>query len=161
VRGELLTAYAAARMAPEGTKLAKEILAEARKEHASDHAALAVALALSGYALVQFQAWSDAEPVLREALSLREKLEPDAWTTFNTRSLLGEALAGQKKYADARPLLVQGFDGLKARAAQIPDPFRVLRLGDAADRLVRLCEAQGMKEEAAKWRKEAEAVRKP
>jgi tetratricopeptide (TPR) repeat protein len=161
VRGELLTAYVAARMAPEGTKLAKELLAEARKEHVSDRAALAGALVQGGYALVQLQAWDEAEPALREALSLREKSEPEAWTTFNSRSLLGEALAGQKKYTEARPLLVQGFDGLKARAAQIPEPLRALRLGEAADRLVRLCEAQGMPEEAAKWRKEAEAVRKP
>jgi tetratricopeptide (TPR) repeat protein len=161
VRGELLTAYVAARQAPEGTKLAQEILAEARKEHAADSPALAGALAQGGYNLVQLRSWDEAEPVLREALRLREKLEPEAWTTFNTRSMLGEALASQNKYADAEPLLVQGFDGLKARAAQIPEQFRALRLTEAADRLVRLCEAQGKNEEAAKWRKEREAARKP
>jgi hypothetical protein len=122
---------------------------------------LAGALAQVGAALVQLQAWDEAESVLREALSLRERLEPDAWTTFNAQSLLGEAVAGQQKYADARPLLVHGFDGLKARAARIPAPLRALRLGEAADRLARLCEAQGEKEEAAKWRQEAETIRKP
>jgi hypothetical protein len=161
VRGELLVAYVAARKGPEGTKLAKEILAEARREHAAGSAALANAMAQGGSSLLQLEGWDEAEPVLREVLRLREKLEPDAWTTFNARSLLGGALAGQKKYADAEPLLVQGFAGLKARAAQIPQQYRTLRLGEAADRLVRLCEAQGKKEEAAKWRKEAEAIRKP
>jgi tetratricopeptide (TPR) repeat protein len=161
VRRQLLTAYVAARKAPEGTKLVKEILAEARKEYAAGSAELAGALAQNGYSLTQLEAWDEAEPVLREALRIREKIEPGAWTTSNVRSLLGEALAGQRKYADAGPLLVQGFDGLKARVAQIPEPFRALRLGEAADRLVRLCEVQGKKEEAAKWRKEGEAVRKP
>jgi tetratricopeptide (TPR) repeat protein len=160
-RAELLTAYVAARKIPEGTKLVKEMLAEARREHAAGSAALASALAKSGGDLAQLDAWDEAEPVLREALSLREKLQPEAWTTFNARSMLGGVLAGQKKYAAAEPLLVQGFSGLKARATQIPEQYRALRLGEAADRLVRLYEAQGKKEEAARWRKEAEAVRKP
>jgi hypothetical protein len=160
-RGELLAAYVAARKTPEGTKLAKELLAEARREHAAGSLELASALAQDGAALVELGHCDDAEPVLREVLRLRERLEPEAWTTFNARSLLGGALAGQKKYADARPLLEQGFAGLKARAEQIPEPYRAPRLGEAADRLVRLCEAQGKPEEAANWRKEAEAVRKP
>jgi hypothetical protein len=136
------------------------MLASARREHAAGSPALANALVGAGANLVQLEAWDEAEPVLREGLALREKLEPEAWHTFNARSLLGAALAGQKKYADARPLLVQGFEGLKARTAQIPERYRV-RLHEAADRLVRLCEAQGTNEEAAQWRKEAEAVRKP
>ena len=161
VRGELLTTYVAARKVPEAQKLAKEILTEARQEHAADSSALAGVLAQVGNALVELESWDEAEPVLREALRIRVEREPDAWTTFNSQSLLGAALAGQKKYADAAPLLMQGFDGLKARSAMIPEPVRALRLSEAADRLVRLCEAQGKKDEAATWRKEAEAVRKP
>jgi tetratricopeptide (TPR) repeat protein len=161
VRGELVTAYIAARQVPEAMKLVKEILAEARQEHAADGRALAGALVQAGQSLVRLGSWDEAESVLREALRLREKLEPEAWNTFNAQSLLGEALAGQKKYADAESMLVQGFDGLKARAAQIPEQYRALRLAEAADRLVRLCEAQGRNEEAAKWRKEREATRKP
>jgi tetratricopeptide (TPR) repeat protein len=160
IRGALLAAYVTARKVPEGTKLAKEMLAEARREHTAGSPALATALVQAGVSLVQLEAWDEAEPVLREGLRLREKLDPEAWNTFNALSLLGAALAGQKKYADARPLLVQGFDGLKARAAQIPEQYRAPRLSEAADRLVRLYEAQGKKEEAANWRKEAEAVRK-
>jgi tetratricopeptide (TPR) repeat protein len=161
VRRELLTAYIAARKAPQALKLVKDILAQARKEYPAGSIGLGGALTDGGYNLVQLGAWGEAEAVLRESLRIREKEQPDAWNTFNTRSLLGAALAGQEKYADARPLLVQGFEGLKARAAQIPEPVRALRLGEAADRLVRLYEAQGKKEEAAKWRKEAAAVRKP
>jgi hypothetical protein len=42
----------------------------------------------------------------------REKKEPDAWTTFNTKSLLGGALLGRKKCADAEPLLMAGYAGM-------------------------------------------------
>jgi hypothetical protein len=64
----------------------------------------AAKLAQMGLELLQQQKWAEAEPLLRKSLALREKLQPDAWTTCNTRSLLGGALLGQKKYADAEPL---------------------------------------------------------
>jgi serine/threonine protein kinase len=101
---------------------------------------------------------ADAEPILRETLAIREKKEPDAWGTFNTRSLLGGALLGQHKYAEAEPLLKAGYDGLKQRQAKIPPEAKV-RLTDALERLVRLYEATGQKDEAAKWRKELKAAR--
>jgi tetratricopeptide (TPR) repeat protein len=156
VQGELLTAYAAAGKVPEGLKLANKMLAQVRKEHAANSTALGNALVSVGTALVQMKCWEQAEPVLREALRIREKAQPDAWTTFNVRSVLGEALAGQKKYGEAEPLLVQGFEGMKKRAAQITPPYRRLRLSEAAARLVSLYEALKKKDEAAKWRKEHE-----
>src|SRR5262249_46603206 len=61
-----------------------------------------------------------AEPVLRECLALREQKLPEDYRTFNARSLLGEALARQKKYAEAEPLLVQGYEGLRQLGAKVP-----------------------------------------
>ena len=51
---------------------------------------------------------ADAEPVLRESLAIRQKKQPEAETTFSTQSLLGGALLGQQKYAEAEKHLVQG-----------------------------------------------------
>jgi eukaryotic-like serine/threonine-protein kinase len=81
---------------------------------------------------------------------------PDAWMTFNLQSQLGGALLGQKKYVDAEPLLLAGYEGMKKQAAKIPPPGKV-RLTEAVERLVQLYEATGKKDEAAKWRKELEA----
>ena len=47
--------------------------------------------------MLQAKAFTDAEPLLRKCLAIREKTQPDLWTTFNTQSLLGGALLGQKK----------------------------------------------------------------
>ena len=58
--------------------------------------------------------------MLRECLAIRVKKQPDAWSTFNTQSKLGGVLLGQKKYADAEPLLLQGYEGMKQREAKIP-----------------------------------------
>ena len=86
-----------------------------------------------------------------ESLAVREKSQPDEWTTFNTRSLLGGSLLGQKKYADAEPLIVAGYEGMKAREAKIPPPGKP-GFTEAAERVVRLYEEWGKKDKAAEWR---------
>src|SRR6185436_905371 len=96
--------------------------------------------------------------LLREALAIREKLQPDLWTTFNTRSMVGGALLGQKKFAEAEPLLLAGYRGMKEREATIDANGRV-RLTQALERLVKLYEAKGDATEAAAWRAKLEAAR--
>jgi hypothetical protein len=78
--------------------------------------------------------------------------------------MLGGALLGQAKFAEAEPLLLAGCEGMKKQEAKIPPPAKV-RLAEAIERLVQLCEALDRKDEAARWRTELdsrkEAVRKP
>ena len=87
-----------------------------------------------------------------DRLAIRDKTQPDVWSTFNTRSQLGGALLGQKKYAEAEPLLLAGYEGMKQRAKTIP-PQGKMRIPEAIERLVLLYEATDKKDEAAKWRK--------
>jgi serine/threonine-protein kinase len=58
---------------------------------------------------------STAEPLLREALAIREAalIEGD-WQRAATRTLLGEALALQQRFDEARTLLDQGIELLAA-----------------------------------------------
>jgi eukaryotic-like serine/threonine-protein kinase len=95
----------------------------------------------------------EAEPALRESLAIREKKEPDDWRTFNTRSLLGGALLGQKKYADAEPLLLKGYEGMKQRVKSIP-PQGNTRIPEALDRLIELYTAMNKPDEVKKWQAE-------
>ena len=64
--------------------------------------------------------------------------DPDDWPRFNAMSLLGGALLGQGRYAEAEPLIVAGYEGMKAREAKIPRgtgrPARGGRAGRAAVR---------------------------
>ena len=96
---------------------------------------------------------ANAEPILRESLASREKNDAGAWQTFSTKSLLGDSLLGQKKYADAEPLLLEGYEGMKKRATKIPLQFRQARLSEAAERLVQLYEATENTEQAKAWQK--------
>jgi hypothetical protein len=97
--------------------------------------------------------------MLREALAIREKAAPDAWWTFNTRSMLGEALLGQKRYAEAEPLLLEGYRGMKEREPAVIKDRAVVRIVQALERLVKLYEVKGDATEAAAWRAKLEAAR--
>src|SRR6185503_19862224 len=113
--------------------------------------------------LLPIRAWDRAEPMLREALENREKVQPDVWTTFNTRSMLGEALLGQKRYAEAEPLLLAGYRGMTERQAAVVDREKgsvATRIVQALERLVKFYEAQGNATEAAAWREKLDAARK-
>jgi eukaryotic-like serine/threonine-protein kinase len=102
--------------------------------------------------LLKHKKFTDAERLLRQCLRVCLAKQPDDWTTFNTRSALGETLLGQKKYTEAEPLLLQGYEGMQQRQDKIPTAYRQLRLSEALQRLVRLYEASEQKEKAALWR---------
>ena len=153
VGSQLLDGYVKAGKSAEAAKLVTELLADARKQLAKDSPQLAGMLAQFGASLLQAHAFTDAEPLLRECLTIREKKQPDAWTTFNTMSLLGGALLAQKKYADAEPLLLKGYAGMKQREKTIPKGGEN-RIPEALDRLIELYTATNKPDEAKKWRAE-------
>jgi tetratricopeptide (TPR) repeat protein len=113
--GNLGKVYADAK---QGEKAATTLVAfvhGVRKRGPKDSARFAGLLAQVSLDLIGCGQHAAAEPLLRECRSIREKTQPDAWTTFNTISTLGGALLGQKKYADAEPLLLKGYEGMKKR----------------------------------------------
>jgi len=101
--------------------------------------------------LLQHRQYMAAETCLRESLTIREKKLPDDWVHFNTKSLLGGALAGQTKFQEAEPLLVEGYSGMKEREAKIP-PAAQTRLPEAIRRVVDLYTAWEKPDEAEKWK---------
>ena len=96
------------------------MLTHRRKVEKTDSPVLAGVLAQIGNNLLKQAKWSEAEPMLRECLAIRDKVVPDDWSRFNTMNQLGGALLGRGRYAEAEPLLLSGYDGMKARAAKIP-----------------------------------------
>ena len=165
VARQLLDAYERAGQAEKAAHLARELLGEARSSLPAGSAQLAGLLAQAGSSLMDVKAWDEAEPLLRECLAIREKAEPDDWRTFNTRSMVGAALLGQKKPAEAEPLLRSGYDGMMQRADKIPPQVRSAHLGKSLDRLLALAEGTGQADDAKAWKNEramlpAEAIPK-
>jgi tetratricopeptide (TPR) repeat protein len=143
----LCEAYEGAGQLAKAESLCRETLETFRQGHngvSSASVALQVVLARN---LLKQQRCAEAEPLLRECLKFREEIEPHDWTTFNTKSMLGGSLTGQKKYDEAEPLLLAGYEGMKQRAGT----YRP-RLTEAIERLVQLYDAWGQPEKAAEWR---------
>jgi serine/threonine protein kinase len=153
IANPLIDAYATAGENAKLADLLKEELAGARKALPKDSPRLASLLVQSGMVLLQQKMWTEAEPLLRECLAIREKTQPDVWSTFNTKSMLGAALLGQKKHADAEPLLLAGYEGMKQREKTIPEQGKS-RPSEAVDRLIELSTATNKPDEVKKWQAE-------
>jgi eukaryotic-like serine/threonine-protein kinase len=96
--------------------------------------------------------FADAEPLAREALEFNRKKQPDDWQRFRAESLLGASLAGQKKYAEAEPLLLEGYQGMLARKDRIAVPAWY-HLDRAGGWVIELYQASGKPAKAAEWEK--------
>jgi Flp pilus assembly protein TadD/tRNA A-37 threonylcarbamoyl transferase component Bud32 len=141
-----------------GEPLCRELADSWSRKAGSDSPQHARELAVLGLNLLQQQKWAAAEPVLRDALAIHEKQEPDAWAACHTRSLLGGSLLGQKKYAEAEPVLLAGYEGLRRREDRIP-PQAQGQLTEALERLVQLYDAWGKKDKADPWREKLEKAK--
>src|SRR6185369_354115 len=69
--------------------LMQELLADARVTLPKESPELAGQLAAFSQTVLGLKAWDEAEPLIREALTIREAKAPDDWRTFNTKSMLG------------------------------------------------------------------------
>jgi serine/threonine protein kinase len=113
-------------------------------------------LNLLTYNLIRQGRYAEAEVSGRELMQKASK--DDLWFYSDGESLLGGALLGQAKYAEAEPLLLSGYEGLEAsqsvgagskyreRGARWP------RLDRSGKRIVQLYEAWGKPDKAAAWK---------
>ncbi len=120
----------------------KEMIEEVRGVLPADSLELAGLLSQTGQILFGQKKYAEAEPMIRECLAIRAKVEPEGWGTSSTRSLLGGVLLAQKKYAEAEPLLLEGYRGLSLQEANVPPQFRP-RILDSLERLAQLYRETG------------------
>jgi len=137
----------------------REALAMRRKLSGDNDLAVANALAPLTLTLLRQEKFAAAEPLARECLALREKKIPGHWLTFDTRSLPGSSLLGQKKNAEAEPLLLAGYEGMQQREDKIPANGKP-RLHEALQRLVQLYESTGRPDQAAEWKQKLAEIEK-
>ena len=147
----LALAYERVGRLTEAEPIEEEILASVRQRNDKDTAPVATFLAECAYVRLLEDKFAPAEPFARECLAIREKLIPDDWLTCHTRSMLGGILLGQKKYSEAEPLLLSGYEGIKARQEKIPAVGSIL-IQQALERLVQYYEATSQPAKAHEWK---------
>jgi hypothetical protein len=96
--------------------------------------------------------FTESEPLAREAVEFGGKAQSDDWQQYRAASLLGASLAGQKKFAEAEPPLLEGYQGMLAQKDRIAFPDRY-NLDHAHEWLVQLYQAWGKPQKAAEWRR--------
>lgn len=94
----------------------------------------------------------EAEPPAREALGFFQKTQPEDSLRFIAESLVGASLAGQEKYTEAEPLLVEGNKGLASSEEALAVPYRG-NVERAREWLVGMYVAWGKPEKAAEFRR--------
>ncbi len=94
-----------------------------------------------------------ATDLLTQVFDHRRSADPEAWTTYNAQSLLGEAFSQLGELEKAKRHLVESFAGLKRTADDIPAAGRSIRLREAVDRLIALAEKADDQEALKKWQK--------
>jgi tetratricopeptide (TPR) repeat protein len=113
-----------------------------------EHADAVRARAGLGLTVTRLERAAEGEPYLLEALAIRQRtLRPDSYLIPYTESALGECLAAQKHYADAEPLLFDGYTGLTWKLGE-----KDSRTEEARQRMVNLYESWGKPDEAARYR---------
>jgi serine/threonine protein kinase/Tfp pilus assembly protein PilF len=97
--------------------------------------------------------FASSETLAREAVERNRTKRPEDWQRFFAASLLGASLAGQKKYTEAEPLLLAGYQGMDARKDKIAAPDRY-HLDLAGEWPVQLYQAWGSPQKAAQWQQQ-------
>jgi eukaryotic-like serine/threonine-protein kinase len=120
----------------------------------ADPALLATTLNEGGVILLMQQRPADAEPLIREALELRERaLPPGSPTTLTTRMNLASALQDQNRFEDAAPL----YDDVLA-ALRTPGNIDSVRLAEALNARGALAHRTGDAARAIELLEEALAI---
>ena len=147
----------------EAEPLLREAVEIRRKTNPGAYPDLGYCLTSLGWVLLEKGAPGQAEPLLREASAIIQKPFPHespdnrekdwhaVWPRFQAMNLLGASLLGQREYAEAEPLLIRGYEGLKSRETRL-FPLVQKTVPEAAALLAQLYEAWGKPEKAAEWR---------
>jgi serine/threonine protein kinase/tetratricopeptide (TPR) repeat protein len=131
--------------------LAKALEARTRVLGKQHDVTLGTAMSLGNIRLERRE-YDSGEPLLRETLASYEKSYPNVWQRYGCESLLGATLAGERKYAEAETLLLEGYQGMQARESHMAfGSRRYLEMGRSS--LEQMYTAWGKPEKAAEWRK--------
>lgn len=109
---------------------------------------LEISIALLAEALAELGELPESEALWAEVLELRTaRLSPAHRVVAFTKSAYGDVIARQGRFAEAEPLLLAGYEGLRDSSTARPDS-----VAKARERLVRLYEQWGRPEQASTWR---------
>ena len=100
---------------------------------------------------VQLGKYGEAMENAQSAYQGFTKSDAENWERFHAQSLLGASLMGLRKFAEAEPALIAGYEGMLQKKSRIRVPSRGV-LVEAGQRLVDFYQLQGKPDKAAEWK---------
>ncbi len=176
VRRELRIAYLQAGRNSDFERMFQVDIVTVREANAPGSLPLAGELAAMANDLLTIGDFVQAESLLRESYEIRKTQLIGDWRTFNTQSMLGQAMVSRAIAASvsetkAEPeelanslsvagvMLIEAYEGLRAVKDSIPPNARALRLTQAVNRLIDWAKASRLTEELKKWEDELELLK--
>jgi tetratricopeptide (TPR) repeat protein len=151
-------AYEQEGRAAQAEDLYTKVLESRRQVLGNEHPETLDTLLSLGHLRIEQQRYAEAEAPLREAFTGYKKTAPDSWEQYDCEALLGVSLAGQKRFADAEPLLIAGYEGMlqqkeTASASERSD------LPARAGSIIKLYQDWGRREKVAEWQQKLQAAK--
>jgi serine/threonine protein kinase len=128
-------------------------LPELRQKPLADSPTWVAVTAATAKQLLADRNYAAAEAILRECLANPSR-HPGGRATAALNALVGQALFGQRKYADAEPLFLAAYEALRHEPETAPQ--RRADLADVVERLIQLYHAWDKKDKADEWQKRRE-----
>jgi eukaryotic-like serine/threonine-protein kinase len=151
----LATLYQAQKRYAEAEGVWTKVLEVQRRTLGAEHPNTLDVMASLGEVEIQQEKYALAEPLLREALAAWEA-GPNSWRRYYGQGLVGASLSGQKRYAEAEPLLLSGYQGLLERQSAIPAGARRV-VSEAGLRIAQFYREWGQPEKAREWEEKVRA----
>jgi tetratricopeptide (TPR) repeat protein len=104
--------YSSERKYAEAEKVFNQLLGIQRRLTGPEAISTVITISNIGWTRLQQQRYAEAEQTLREAAAILIRTDPNTWERFNGESMLGAALSAQKKFEEAEPLLISGYNGM-------------------------------------------------
>jgi serine/threonine protein kinase/tetratricopeptide (TPR) repeat protein len=136
---------------------AEQVLAARRRALGSQNQDTMVSAADLALAFLSQAKFASSEILAREAFEFYRKKQPEDWQRFRTESLLGASLAGKSEYAEAEPMLLEGYQGMLSRKDRIgvPDWYHLDR---ASEWIIQLYQAWDKPDKAAEWKQKLQSI---
>ncbi len=102
---------------------------------------------------MKIESWELAVEILREVVAIQGEVIPDHWHIAGTRHMLGKSLFELGDLDEAKSMLVQAFEGMEAKRAEVTNPDSRLQ-GIVVD-LQAIARIEENADELAKWKEVA------
>ena len=107
--------YALQRKYSDAERAFRQLLEVQRRASGPEIINTVVTITNVGWVQLQDRRYADAERTFREASAILNRTAADSWERFNLDSMLGASLTAQKRFAEAEPLLVSGYENMLTR----------------------------------------------